>query len=71
MFEQYNKLQRLSRIFVFIVLISAILLYIPISNIQKDDIIKIVFAITIVFICYDFYYPSVKIELKNKDIITE
>jgi hypothetical protein len=68
MFEQYNVLQKLLRILIFVVLISTILLYVPESEIQKEDIIKVVSAISLVFIVYDFYYPAVKIELKKEDM---
>jgi hypothetical protein len=70
MFEQYNLLQKLLRILIFVGLISIILLYVPTTELQKEDVIKIVSAISIVFIVYDFYYPSVKIELKKEEMET-
>ncbi len=71
MFEQYNLLQKMSRILIFVALVSVILLFVPTAELHKEDIIKIVSAISIVFIVYDFYYPSVKIELKKEDMETK
>ena len=65
MFEQHNKLEKILRIIIFALFVSSIVMYVPENSISKDDMIKIVCAVTIVFLLYDFYYPTVKIELQE------
>jgi hypothetical protein len=67
MFEQYNIVKKAIRIIIFAVLVYLSLAYIPEQKLNIEDICKIVSAITLIFIIYDFYYPSVKIELEKYD----
>ena len=67
MFEQYNIFNKATRIIIFTVLVYLSLTYIPEQKLNIDDICKVLSAITLVFIIYDFYYPSVKIELEKYD----
>jgi hypothetical protein len=61
-------LQKLLRIVIFALLVSFIMMYIPDSKLECDDLTKIISATTIVFIIYDFYYPTVRVELKKEDL---
>jgi hypothetical protein len=67
MFEQYNIFDKAARIIIFAVLAYLSLAFIPEQKLNMEDICKIVSAMTLVFIIYDFYYPPVRIELKNDD----
>jgi hypothetical protein len=65
MFEQYNIINKATRIIIFAVLVYLSLTFIPEQKLNIDDICKVVSTITLVFIIYDFYYPSVRIELEK------
>jgi hypothetical protein len=69
MFEQYNVLQKILRIIIFAILIIGIVLYVPDESLGKEDTIKVVCSVLLVFVIYDFYYPAVKIELKKDNEI--
>lgn len=64
-FEQYSSIKKLFRISIFIILVYLTLIYSPSQQINKDDICKITIIISILFIMYDLYYPTVKVEIKE------
>lgn len=66
MFEQYNIFQKAVRIIVFVALTYLSLMYLPNQEIVLEDKIKLVLAMTAVFLIYDLYYPAVRIELTNE-----
>jgi len=65
MFEQYNIVKKITRIVIFTILAYLILLYVPTNKCNTEDIYNICIALTLIFIIYDFYYPSVQIELEK------
>ena len=67
MFEQYNLVQKIMRIVIYVVLTYIILTFIPDKKINTEDICKLVCAMTFVFLIYDFYYPTVRVELESED----
>lgn len=67
MFEQYNIPKKATRIIIFAVLAYLSLAYIPEQKLNIEDICKVISVMTLVFIIYDFYYPSVRIELEKYD----
>jgi hypothetical protein len=68
MFEQYNMLQKIIRIIIFVMLSCIVMKYVPEQKLDTEDMCKLVSAMTLIFIIYDFYYPAVRIELKKEDI---
>lgn len=66
MFEQRNLLEKIVRIIIFALFTLLIIIYVPKTQLDKEDMSKVIILMTIVFIFYDFYYPTVKIELKNE-----
>lgn len=67
MFEQYNIVKKATRIIIFIALAYLVMTYLPDNKLSVEDICKLVCAMTLIFIIYDFYYPSVRIELENEN----
>jgi hypothetical protein len=69
-FEQYNIYKKSLRLIIFISMLFLVLKYIPSTEINREDIVKIICCVSILFLGYELYYPSVKIELeleKEKD----
>ena len=66
MFQQYNFIQKMLRIIIFAALASLIMIFIPDASLNQEDLIKIVSALSLVFIVYDFYYPAVRIEFDKE-----
>jgi hypothetical protein len=65
MFQQYNISKKIMRIIIFILLVTLSFIYIPENKLNNDDMCKLICAITLIFVVYDFYYPAVRIELKK------
>jgi hypothetical protein len=65
MFEQYNIIQKIFRIIIFIILTLFAILISVNKKLDNEDKCKLILLMTIIFVIYDFYYPSVKIELKD------
>jgi hypothetical protein len=65
MFEQYNLFQKLFRIVVFVVLVYLSLTYLSTQELQQENKLKLTAVIMIVFLIYEMYYPSVRIELEQ------
>jgi len=65
MFQQYCFIKRLMRIIIFVLLVITTLFFVPMQEITNDDKVKISSIITIIFLIYEMYYPSVKIELQK------
>lgn len=66
MFEQYNIYKKSIRLAIFVVCVFLILQYIPTEEINRENMIKIISAISILFLIYELYYPSVRIELDKE-----
>jgi hypothetical protein len=66
MFEQYNVIQKISRVVIYVSLVYVVLVLIPDEKISNEDICKIICAMTFVFLIYDFYFPAVRIELDRE-----
>jgi hypothetical protein len=71
MFQQYNMLQKMLRIIIFAALASLIMIFVPDASLNQEDLIKIVSALLLVFIIYDFYYPAVRIEFDREKMQQE
>ena len=71
MFEQYNVVKKATRIIIFAILDYLAMTFLPDNKLSVEDVFKLVSATTLIFIVYDFYYPSVIIELEkeNNDIL--
>jgi hypothetical protein len=67
MFEQYNIVKKATRIIIFAILAYLAMTFLPETKLDVEDICKLVCAMTLIFIVYDFYYPSVRIELENEN----
>ena len=63
MFEQHNSIQKIIRIIIFIVAVYVILSFLSSDVLEQNNKIILTSAITVVFLIYEIYYPSVKIEL--------
>ncbi len=66
MFEQYNLFQKLFRIIVFGILVYLSLTYVSTQELTLENKTQLIAVISIIFLIYDIYYPSVKIELEKK-----
>ena len=62
MLEQYNILQKLFRLAVFIILVYLSFTYLPSQDLTHENKIKLIAAVAIIFLIYELYYPSVRIE---------
>jgi len=62
---QYNILQKITRIIIFLVLSYLSLTFIPNASVEQEDKIKLTGILTIIFLVYDIYFPSVHIETKE------
>jgi hypothetical protein len=67
MFEQYNITKKIARILIFAVLAYLAIAYLPNKKLDIEDVCKLVSAMTLIFIVYDFYYPSVRIESEKEN----
>jgi hypothetical protein len=65
MFEQYNNIEKIMRVVIFTLVTYFALMYIPNDEIVFEDKIKVTIVITILFLVYDMYFPSVRIEQKQ------
>ena len=65
MFEQHNAIQKITRIIIFIVAVYIILSFLSSDVLEQNNKIILTSATTIVFLIYELYYPSVKIELRS------
>ena len=63
MFEQHNAIQKIIRVVIFIVAVYAILSFLSSDILEQNNKIILTSGIAIVFLIYELYYPSVKIEL--------
>jgi len=68
MFEQYNMGKKITRIIIFAIMVYFILEFIPKQVINREDVMKLTCSITLIFLMYDLYYPSVNIELKENEL---
>jgi preprotein translocase subunit SecY len=64
-FEQYNIYKKSIRLLIFIVTVFLILKYIPSEEINRENMIKIICSVSVLFLGYELYYPSVRIELEK------
>jgi hypothetical protein len=62
MFEQYNLFQKLFRIVIFVALVYLSLTYLSTQELTAENKLKLLAVIMIVFLIYELYYPSVRIE---------
>lgn len=65
MFTQYNIFEKLLRILIFSICVYIILSYISKEELIFSNKINLVMATTVIFIFYEMYFPSVKIELEK------
>jgi divalent metal cation (Fe/Co/Zn/Cd) transporter len=65
MFEQHNTIQKIVRIIIFILAVYIILSYLSSNILEQNNKIILTSAITIIFLIYELYFPSVRIELTN------
>jgi len=63
MFTQFNVFEKIIRIVIFMVCVYLILTYISKEELTQANKINLMVTITIVFLFYEAYYPSVKVEL--------
>jgi hypothetical protein len=65
MFTQHNMLEKIARIIVFALLTYLSQVYVVGQEIAMEDRVRLTIVITCVFLIYETYYPSVRIELEK------
>ena len=60
--------KKMIRVIFFALMVYIILEFIPKQLINREDVLKLTCAITLIFLMYDLYYPSVTIELKDNEL---
>jgi len=66
LFQQYNIPRKVLRVMIFALVLFLTLKVVPENNIDYSDIFKIIAVLTITFLVYELYYPTVNIELDKE-----